>query len=104
MVDKKGHNVANAMYIYFKDIDVPPYLIADGDREQFQVEALQLANKSGFRIVELEKGTLDTNRAERYIQILNNETKQDLVNINSPMVLWCYCVERRARVINTRIL
>ena len=53
MVDKKGYNVANAMKIYFKDIVVPPYLIADGAREKFQVESLWLENQSGFQIVEL---------------------------------------------------
>ena len=32
MIDRKGKNVANAMKIYFKEIGVPPYLIADGAR------------------------------------------------------------------------
>ena len=65
-------------------------MIADGAREQVQGEALRLANQSGCQIVQLDKGTLDTNRAERYIQILNNETKQDLVDMDSLMVFWCY--------------
>ena len=89
MVDNTGHNVSNAMNIYFKYIGVPPYMIAYGDREQVQGEALRLANQSVFQIVELEKGTPDTNRAGRYIQMLKNETKQDLVDSNSPMVFWC---------------
>ena len=104
MVYKKGHNVANAMKMYFKEIDVPPDLISDGSREQVQGEALWLLNKPGCQILELEKGTPDTNRAERYIQILNNKTKQYLVDSDSPMVFWCYCVKRRARIINATVL
>ena len=46
MVDKKGHNIANTMKIYFKEIGVPLDLIEDGTREQVQGEALQLANQS----------------------------------------------------------
>ena len=46
MVDKKGHNIANAMNIYFKNIGVPPDMIADGAREQVQGKALRLENQS----------------------------------------------------------
>ena len=53
MVDKKGHNVENAMKIYFKDIGVPQDLIAYGTRETVQGEALRLENQSGCQIVEL---------------------------------------------------
>ena len=64
MIYKKGHNVANAMKIYFKEIGVSPYLISDGAREQVQGEALRLADQSGSQTVELEKGKPDTNRAK----------------------------------------
>ena len=87
----------------FKDIGVPPYLIADGDMEQVQGESLRLANQSGCQIVELEKGTPNTNRPKRYIQMLNNETKRDLLDSNILMVFWCYCVERRAHIINATV-
>ena len=103
IIYKKGHNVTNTMKIYFKEIGVPPDLIADGARDQVQVEALRLANQSGYQIVELDKGTPDTNRAKRYIQMLNNETKLDLVDSDSLMVFWCYCMERRAQIINTTV-
>ena len=49
MVEKKGHNVSNAMKIYFKDIVVPPYLIADGARDQVQGEALWIVNNQDSR-------------------------------------------------------
>ena len=41
------------------------------------------------------------NRAERYIQMLKNESKADLTDCNAPMVLWCYCVERQAKIISS---
>ena len=47
MIDKKGHNVAIAMKIYFKYIGFPLDLISDGAREQVQGEAIRLANQSG---------------------------------------------------------
>ena len=103
MIDKKGHNVANAMKIHFKEIGVLPDLIADGAREKFQGEALQLANQSGYQIVKLEKGTPDPNIPESFIKMLNNETKRDLVDSDSPMVFWCYFVERRACIINATV-
>ena len=53
MVENKGHNVSNAMKIYFKEIGVPPDLIAYGAREQVKGKALRLENQSGFQIVEL---------------------------------------------------
>ena len=51
MVDKKGHNVSNAMKIYFKDIGVPLDLISNGARDQVQGKALRLENRSGCQIV-----------------------------------------------------
>ena len=59
-----------------------------------------LCHDSGCAIVELEKGTPAANRAERNIKILKDGTKKDMSNTNSPMVLWCYYVERRAEIIN----
>ena len=100
MNSKSGENIAKAMKMYFKEVGVPPDLIADGAREQVRGEALRLAQQCGCQIRELEKDTPDANRAERYIQMLKNDTKKDLVQSNCPMVLWCYCVERRARIIN----
>ena len=103
MVYKKGQNVAKAMKIYFKEISVPPDMIADCAREQVQGETLRLANQLGCQIVELDKGTTDTNRAECYIQMLKNETKRDLEDSDIPMVFWCYCVGRIVCIINATV-
>lgn len=101
MEDKKGATIASALKRYFKEVGVPEQLIADGAREQVQGSARLLCQESGCAIVELEKGTPRANRAERYIQMLKNETWSDMHKAGSPMAFWCYCIERRAEIINS---
>ena len=52
-------------------------------------------------IIELEKGTPAANRAERAIKTFKDETKMDLFRSNAPLILWCYCLERRVEIINS---
>lgn len=101
MEDKKGQTIASALKRYFKEIGVPLQLIADGAREQVQGAARVLCQESGCTLVELEKGTPRANRAERYIQMLKNETRDDMHDSGSPAAFWCYCIERRAEIINS---
>ena len=98
---KAGANIAFAMKRYFKEVGVPPDIIADGAREQVQGAALRLSHQVGCQIKELEKGTPDANRAERYIQTLKVATKRDMVQANSPMILWCFCIEYRVAIMNS---
>ena len=49
--------------------------------------------------MELEKYTPASNRAERMIQELKLETRRDMKIAGSPLVLWCYCIERRSEII-----
>ena len=100
MESKKGAEVAAALKRYFKEIGVPEAMICDGAREQVQGAALVLCNLAGCQIIELEKDTPASNRAERYIGQLKTETKDDLVSTDSPLCLWCYCIERRAKINN----
>ena len=55
---------------------------------------------AGCTIVELEKGTSASNKIERAIKTLKMAPKMICLT-NSPLTLWCYCVERRARTINS---
>ena len=59
-----------------------------------------LCNKSGCQIYQLKKGTPAANIAERYIKMLKDESKKDMVISDCPLVLWDFCVERRAKIIN----
>jgi hypothetical protein len=48
----------------------------------------------------LEEGTPWANRAELYIGLLKEAVRQDLRQSNAPIVLWDYCLERRAGIHN----
>ena len=100
MENKSGKNISLAIKRYFKEKGVPDHLICDQAREQVQGDAKILCHDSGCTIIELEKGTPSANRAERTIKMLKDGVKKDLFDTDSPLVLWCYCIERRAEIIN----
>lgn len=101
MDSKKGKNIALAIKRYFKEVGVPLHLICDGAAEQVAGDARILCDEAGCTVVELEAGTPQANRAERYIQMVKNESKTDMFESDSPQVLWCYCVERRCEIIRS---
>jgi len=85
----------------FKNVGVPTKLIADGARTQTRGQAADECKKSGCTIVELERGTPLANCAERTIFELKSGTQQNMAKAHSPIVLWCYCLERRAAINST---
>ena len=99
MSSKSGKEVSLAIKRYFKEIGVPEKLICDQAREQVKGDSKILCHDAGCTVVELEKGTPSSNRAERAIKTLKDETKNDLFQSNCPMVLWDYALERRAKII-----
>lgn len=99
MENKSGKNVSLAIKRYFKEIGVPERLICDQAREQVKGDAKILCHDAGCTVVELEKGTPSSNRAERAIKTLKDETKNDLFQSNCPLILWDYALERRAKII-----
>ena len=72
----------------FKDVGVPRKLIVDGAKAQVEGEARKVCNEVGCEIVELEKYTPASNRAERTIQELKVETRRDMMQSGSPLVFW----------------
>ena len=82
----------------FKDFGVPSNLILDGAKAQIEGESRKVCQKAGCTIKELEKEVPSANRAERAIQTLKNETRRDMRAADSPLVFWCLCIERRARI------
>ena len=97
--DKSGKEVSLAIKRYFKEIGVPHRLICDQAREQVKGDSKILCHDAGCTVIELEKGTPASNRAERAIKTLKDETKNDLFASNCPMILWDYALERRAKII-----
>ena len=51
----------------------------------------------------LETGNPASNRAERAIKILKDGSKNDIFDSDCTVPLWCYCVERRAKIINLTV-
>ena len=84
----------------FKETGVTTKLVVDGARAQVQGKARDLCHKASCNVIELEKDTPASNRAERFIQILKNGSKKDMASSDSPLVFWCYCIERRAMIEN----
>ena len=64
-------------------------LIVDGVKAQIQGESKKICDEVGCQIVELEKYTPTSNRAERTIQELKMETRRDIRLAGSPLVFWC---------------
>ena len=103
MEGKSGIKIAQTLKRYFKEIGVPFNLICDQAKEQVKGDARILCNEVGCHVVELEKGTPAANRAERAIKTLKDGAKNDLFKSNAPLVLWCYCIERRADIVNVTV-
>ena len=97
---KSEKDIHLSMKALFKDIGVPSKLIVDGVRAQVQGKTRELCDKASCDVIELEKDTPASNRAERFIQILKNGSKKDMTTSDSPIVFWCYCIERRAMIEN----
>ena len=99
LMDKTGASITNAIKQYFKTVGVPEDIICDQATEQVKGSSRILCHDAGCTIVELEKGTPASNRAERAIKTLKDGVQADLFDSNSPLKLWCYCLERRAAII-----
>ena len=92
-------NLHQAFKKVFKEVGVPMKMVVDGARSQTMGETNKLCESVGCQIVELEKETPASNRAERTIQELKMETKRDMKLSGSPLVFWCYCIERRSEIL-----
>ena len=92
-------NIHTAYRRLFKEVGVPLKLIVDGAKAQVQGEAKKVCDEVGCQIVELERYTPASNRAERTIQELKMEARRDMKLSGSPLVFWYYCMERRSEII-----
>ena len=63
-------------------------------------EVKQFCNDIGTSLRALEEGTPWANKAELYIGLIKEAVRKDMRESNSPLVLWDYCTERRARINN----
>ena len=89
-----------ALHWFCKQVGVPVELIVDGHKAQTSSEVKTFCHQVGTTLRILETGTPWANRAELYIGLLKEAVRRDMRNSNSPMSLWCYCIERRAKIHN----
>lgn len=89
-----------ALKTFCKEIGVPDTLVCDPHPVQKAGEVRRFCAELGTTLRLLERSTQWANIAERWIGLLKNGTRSDLQESNCPMVLWDFCLERRAQIMN----
>ena len=87
-----------ALKMFAKDVGAPEVLVADPHPSQASSEVKAFCNKIGTTLRLLEQKTQWANRAELYVGLLKEAVRKDMREMNSPLVLWDYCAERRASI------
>ena len=89
-----------ALRWFCKEVGVAYTLIMDGHKAQVNLDTTKFCNQVGTILRKLEVGTPWANRAELYIGMLKSAVRKDLRRSHAPLVLWDYCIERRALIHN----
>jgi len=87
-----------ALKEFAKKVGAPDVLVCDGSKTQNQREVKLLCTQMGTTHKTLEAETQWANRAELSIRIVKETTRKDLCESGSLIVLWDYCMERRALI------
>lgn len=97
---KSKADFLDALKMFAKELGVPESLIVDPSGEQTSSKVKLFCHQIGSTLRMLEEGTQWANRAELYIGLFKEAVRKDLRESNSPLVLWDFCAERRARIHN----
>lgn len=93
--------VLQAMKEFAKEVGAPDAFICDASGEQTRsLEVRRFCRDVGATLRALEENTPWSNKAELYIGLLKEAVRKDMKEADSPMPLWDYCLERRARINN----
>ena len=92
--------VKKAIRLFCKEVGVPSAFICDQSGEQTSHDVTNFIGDVGSSLRLLEEGTPWANRAELVIGHLKASVRDDMRSSSSPIVLWDYCMERRARINN----
>ena len=95
---RRKSEVLQALKQFAKEIGVRTSIIADISGEQMSHDVWKICNDIGTTLRALEEGTPWSNKAELYIGLFKEAVRKDMCESNSPMILWDYFVERRARI------
>jgi hypothetical protein len=95
---KKEAEYLYALKEFSKEVGAPDVLICDGSKAQNQSAVKLYCNQIGTTLKTLEAETQFANRAELIIGLFKEATRKDMRESGSPIVLWDYCLERRALI------
>ena len=90
----------SALKRFAKDVGVPEALVCDSHPSQKAREVKKYLTSIGTTLKILEAETQHANRAELLVGMFKESTRKDMSESNSPIVLWDYCMERRATIYN----
>ena len=93
-------DIPQALKRFAKEIGAPDAIICNLSGEQNSKEVKHFLSDIGTTLRALEEGTPWSNKAELYIGLLKEGVRKDMREANCPLVLWDYCIERRARINN----
>jgi hypothetical protein len=87
-----------ALKQFAKDVGAPEVLVCDPYPTQKQRKFKEFCTQIGTTLKVLEAQTQWANWAELYIGLIKEATRKDMRASGLPLVLWDYCMERRALI------
>ena len=97
---KYRSDVLQTVKQFSKEIGAPEAIIADPSKEQKSKDLRQFLTAIGSTLRLLEENTPWANKAELYIGIIKEAVRKDMKELNCPLPLWDYCLERRVCIHN----
>jgi hypothetical protein len=95
---KKEAEYLYALKEFSKEVGAPDVLICDGSKAQNQRAVKQYLTQIGTTLKTLEAETQFANQAELIIGLFKEATRKDMRESGLPIVLWDFCIERRALI------
>jgi hypothetical protein len=93
---KQKSDAREALNDLLRDVGAPEALVMDGSEEQTVGDFRKKARDAGIHIKQTEAHTQKVNHAEVAIQELKKSTRQKMVRMKSPTLLWDNCLELEA--------
>jgi hypothetical protein len=96
MKDQRSYFLA--LKEFAKEVGAPDALVCDSHPTQKKQEVKEFLIRIGTRLQVLEAEMQWCNQAELYIGLMKEATWKDMRATGFPIVLWNYCMERRALI------
>jgi hypothetical protein len=87
-----------ALRQFAKEVGAPEILVCDPHPTQTQRKVKEFCTQIGTTLRILKARTQWANCAELYVGLIKEATRKDMQATGSPLVLWDYCMERRALI------